>query len=85
MIAQTPPKRCDTSASVREIQRQLRRYRGVRRAMDIRILRDRIGTKSKHLSRHPLERVSSVERIQFGRLRSSHWGRAVAAILGRRY
>jgi hypothetical protein len=30
MITHTPPERCDTSASVREIQRKSGRYRGVR-------------------------------------------------------
>jgi hypothetical protein len=42
MITHEPAKRCDTSASVREIQRALRRYRGVRGVTEIAILRDRI-------------------------------------------
>jgi hypothetical protein len=44
MITQAAPKRCDTSASLREIPRKLQRYRGVRDAPEIRILPDRIGS-----------------------------------------
>jgi hypothetical protein len=43
MIAHAPAKRCDTSASVREIQRGLGRYHGVRGTTAARILCDRIG------------------------------------------
>jgi hypothetical protein len=43
MITHESAKRCDTSASLREIQRGLGRYHGVRGTTKIRILRDRIG------------------------------------------
>ncbi len=56
-ITHESAKGCDTSASVREIQRALGRYRGVRGATDICILCDRIGAISKHLSRRPPERA----------------------------